>query len=296
MAERRMFAKTIIDSDCFLDMPLSAQALYFHLSMRADDDGFVNNPKRIQRMIGASDDDCRLLIAKQYVLTFESGLIVIRHWKVHNYIQKDRYNATTFTAEKSTLQLTENNEYERCIQDVSKMDTRCIQDVSKMDTQVRLGKVSKELDKVSKEKETVKEKEIDCDVDVSSKKIEAGYECDEGVRLNGHGMPLTENPKVVKNTKEKEKTLDDVISEQKEKLQDPLREFVKMRKSIKKPITTHGLELVISKLRKLSGGHISVAEEIINQSIMNGWQGVFALKGEDGKEEKPAFKTPFDIV
>ena len=296
MAERRMFAKTIIDSDCFLDMPLSAQALYFHLSMRADDDGFVNNPKRIQRMIGASDDDCRLLIAKQYVLTFESGLIVIRHWKVHNYIQKDRYNATTFTAEKSTLKLTENNEYERCIQDVSKMDTRCIQDVSKMDTQVRLGKVSKELDKVSKEKETVKEKEIDCDYDDSSQKIETGYEVDEGVRSNGHGMPLTENPKVVKNTKEKEKSIDEVIALQKEKLQEPLREFVKMRKSIKKPITTHGLELVISKLRKLSGGHISVAEEIINQSIMNGWQGVFALKGEDGKEEKPAFKTPFDIV
>ena len=98
------------------------------------------------------------------------------------------------------------------------------------------------------------------------------------------------------NTKEKEKSIDEVIALQKEKLQEPLREFVKMRKSIKKPITTHGLELVISKLRKLSGGHISVAEEIINQSIMNGWQGVFALKGEDGKEEKPAFKTPFDVV
>ena len=98
------------------------------------------------------------------------------------------------------------------------------------------------------------------------------------------------------NTKEKEKSIDEVIALQKEKLQEPLREFVKMRKSIKKPITTHGLELVISKLRKLSGGHISVAEEIINQSIMNGWQGVFALKDENGKEEKPAFKTPFDIV
>ena len=166
--------------------------------------------------------------------------------------------------------------------------------VSKRDTQVRLDKDSKELDKVSKEKETVKEKEIACDCDDSSQKIETGYEVDEGVRSNGHGMPLTENPKVVKNTKEK--SLDEVIALQKEKLQEPLREFVKMRKSIKKPITTHGLELVISKLRKLSGGHISVAEEIINQSIMNGWQGVFALKGEDGKEEKPAFKTPFDIV
>ena len=142
-------------------------------------------------------------------------------------------------------------------------------------------------------------------------------ECTGGGSSNGHGVAVQTDTKdisinnntisntsirdIIKekesvNTKEKEKSIDDVISAQKEKLQEPLREFVKMRKSIKKPITTHGLELVISKLRKLSGGHISVAEEIINQSIMNGWQGVFALKDENGKEEKPAFKTPFDIV
>lgn len=286
MAERRMFAKTIIDSDCFLDMPLSAQALYFHLSMRADDDGFVNNPKKIQRMIGASDDDCRLLIIKRFILTFDSGVIVIKHWKIHNFIRNDRYKETVYLSEKSTLSVDKNNEYTEIgtndntlgIPTVSKRLTLGIPTVSKRDTQVRLGKDSKELDKVSKEKETVKEKEIACDCDVSSQEIETGYECDEGVRSNGHGMPLTENPKVVKNTKEK--SLDEVIAAQKEKLQEPLREFVKMRKSIKKPITTHGLELVISKLRKLSGGHISVAEEIINQSIMNGWQGVFALKEE----------------
>ena len=82
MADRRMFSKTIIDSDAFLDMPLSAQALYFHLSMRADDDGFINNPKKIQRMIGASDDDCRLLIMKQLIIAFDSGVIVIKHWLV----------------------------------------------------------------------------------------------------------------------------------------------------------------------------------------------------------------------
>ncbi len=142
-------------------------------------------------------------------------------------------------------------------------------------------------------------------------------ECTGGGSSNGHGVAVQTDTKdisisnntisnssirdIIKekesvNTKEKEKTLDDVISAQKEKLQEPLREFVKMRKSIKKPITTHGLELVISKLRKLSGGHISVAEEIINQSIMNGWQGVFALKDENGKEEKPAIRTPFDVV
>lgn len=103
MAERRMFAKTIIDSDAFLDMPLTTQALYFHLSMRADDDGFINNPKKLQRMIGASDDDLKLLAAKDFIIPFESGIVVIKHWKIHNYIQKDRYKQTIYQEEKSLL-------------------------------------------------------------------------------------------------------------------------------------------------------------------------------------------------
>ena len=90
MAERRMFSKLIIDSDMFLDMPLSTQALYFHLSMRADDDGFVNNPKKIQRMIGCNDDDLKVLITKKFIIPFESGICVIKHWKIHNYIRNDR--------------------------------------------------------------------------------------------------------------------------------------------------------------------------------------------------------------
>lgn len=94
MAERRMFAKTIIDSDAFLDMPASSQMLYFHLAMRADDDGFVNNPKKIQRMIGAADDDLKLLLVKNFILAFDTGIIVIRHWKIHNYIRNDRYTPT----------------------------------------------------------------------------------------------------------------------------------------------------------------------------------------------------------
>ena len=110
MAERRMFSKQIIDSDFFLDLPLSAQAVYFHLSMRADDEGFVNSPKRIQRLIGASEDDFRLLELKRYILTFDSGVIVIKHWKIHNYIQKDRFKETLCVEEKSTLALDEKNE------------------------------------------------------------------------------------------------------------------------------------------------------------------------------------------
>ena len=130
MAERRMFAKTIIDSDAFLDMPLSSQALYFHLSMRADDDGFINNPKKIQRMIGASDDDLKLLIAKRFIIPFDSGIVVIKHWKIHNYIQRDRYKETVYKDEKARLTLKDNNAY-------TLSDTPCIQDGYSMETQVR---------------------------------------------------------------------------------------------------------------------------------------------------------------
>ena len=137
MAERRMFAKTIIDSDAFLDMPLSTQSLYFHLSMRADDEGFLNNPKKIQRMIGASEDDLKLLIAKKFLIPFESGIVVIKHWYIHNYIQNDRRKETVYVEEKNMLRIKKNKAYTL---DDSKMDTLCIQDVSKMDSQDRLGK------------------------------------------------------------------------------------------------------------------------------------------------------------
>lgn len=141
MAERRMFSKKVVDSDIFLDMPLSTQCLYFHLALRADDDGFVNKVKRIMRMIGSNDDDLRILISKDFVKPFESGLIVITHWKVHNYIQKDRYRPTEFP-EKQLLTYGKNGIYElvtnqsatecepKCIQNVSKTDTECTQVVS----------------------------------------------------------------------------------------------------------------------------------------------------------------------
>ena len=125
MAERRMFAKTIIDSDAFLDMPLSTQALYFHLSMRADDDGFINNPKKIQRMIGCSDDDLKLLLAKSFVIAFESGVIVIKHWRMHNCIRKDRCKPTVYAEEMSMLQLKENGAYTLCLPSDNQVTTNC---------------------------------------------------------------------------------------------------------------------------------------------------------------------------
>ena len=138
MAERRMFAKTIIDSDAFLDMPLSTQALYFHLSMRADDDGFINNTKKVQRMLGCSDDDMKILLSKNFVIPFDTGVCVIKHWKIHNLIQKDRYKPTIYGEHKSQITLKDNNVYT--------LDTVCIQDVSSLEPQVSIGKDSIELD------------------------------------------------------------------------------------------------------------------------------------------------------
>jgi hypothetical protein len=147
MAERRMFAKTIIDSDSFLDMPLSSQSLYFHLSMRADDDGFINNPKKIQRMVGASDDDLKLLTAKRFIIPFESGIVVIKHWKIHNYIRNDRYKPTIYEEEKAQLIEKENKAYTERL-------TLGIPTVNHLDTQDRLelGKDSIGEDSIGKEK------------------------------------------------------------------------------------------------------------------------------------------------
>lgn len=138
MAERRMFAKTIVTSDAFLDMPASTRCLYFLLGMVADDDGFVNNPRSIMRQSGATADDLNLLIAKRFILTFQSGVVVIKHWCIHNTIQKDRYKETKYLEEKSTLTLDGNKAYTEAVSDVY---PECIQDVSKPEPQVRLGEV-----------------------------------------------------------------------------------------------------------------------------------------------------------
>ena len=147
MAERRMFTQKIIDSDAFLDMPLTTQALYFHLNMRADDDGFINNPKKICRMIGASDDDLKLLIAKRFVLAFEKGVIVIKRWRMHNLIRKDRYSPTQYEDEFMSLDIKDNGSYTEKMPQIqgiegygNQMATSWQPNGNQMATQDRLGK------------------------------------------------------------------------------------------------------------------------------------------------------------
>ena len=146
MAEKRMFTKKITESDAFLDMPTSAQALYFHLNMNADDDGFVNNPKMITRIVGARNEDLKILEDRRFVLPFPSGVIVIKHWKMNNTIQSDRYKKTSYVEELSKLDVKDNKSY-TWKQIGNSLETDWKQFGNRMETQIRLDKTR--LDKNS---------------------------------------------------------------------------------------------------------------------------------------------------
>ena len=281
MAERRMFTQKIIDSDAFLDMPLSTQALYFHLNMRADDDGFVNNPKRIQRTIGASDDDLKLLIAKRFVIGFECGVIVIKHWRMHNTLRKDRYNPTQYQDELAMLEVKDNNAYtEKIIEipavpqlpepKIESVATTWQPNGNQLATQYSIGKDS--IGKVS-----IDNIPVDSD---ESKPVE---------------------PPKPKNGKTKaEQEYEDLVMKVCEllgkhdyslfttgtgELQKAILAFVQFRKDIKKPMTDRAIDLLIGKLKRMSSD-IGVQVEIINQSIINGWQGIFPLKENEAKPQR----------
>ena len=154
MAKRRMFTKEITESDAFMDLPLSSQALYFHICMNSDDDGFCASPKKIQRTIGASADDLKLLVMKRFLLAFETGVVVVKHWKMHNQIKSDRYSPTVYKEEIRLLSVKENKSYtdrilldSECIQNGDKVYPKWRQSGDKVDTQSSLGKVS--IDKSS---------------------------------------------------------------------------------------------------------------------------------------------------
>ena len=255
MANKAIFCKTIIDTDAFLEMPATTQNLYFHLNMHADDDGFIGNPKRIGRMIGASDDDFKILIAKKFIIVFESGVIVIKHWRIHNTLSKMRYKETSYLDEKSQLLIKENNAYsldegkpldDSRLVEMGKRQVR--RTVDEQETNLSKDKLSKDKlskDKLSKDK-TSKDKLSE---DKPSKKKSAKAD------LNGMIDSFTEN----------------------EELKDALKAFLDMRKSIKKPIQTeYAFKLSLNKLKQLSDID-SIRIEIVNQSVEHNWQTFYAL-------------------
>lgn len=153
MANRRMFSKDVIDSDRFLDMPPTAQNFYFHLGMQADDDGFVSAPKKVKRLSSATDDDLKLLIAKEFVIPFESGIIVIADWKLNNMLRKDRYKETIHKDEKLHLIEKENGSYqysETILNTENSQATNGLPNGNQMAPQYSIAKDS--IDQLSKEK------------------------------------------------------------------------------------------------------------------------------------------------
>lgn len=125
MSKKRLFSTQITESDAFLDMPLSAQSLYFHLGMNADDEGFVNSPKRIQRMVGASEDDFKILVAKRFLIAFPSGVIVIKHWHINNNIRMDRMRQTEYQDERRMLKMKTNRSYTLISADLEELPDSC---------------------------------------------------------------------------------------------------------------------------------------------------------------------------
>lgn len=152
MAEKRMFSNQIIDSDAFLDMPATSQNLYFHLAMRADDEGFINSPKKIMRSIGANENDFDVLVAKGFLIGFESKIYVIKHWWVHNYIRQDRVKSTNYTQEKAMLSVKENGVYTLCQSSVSQVSDKSQASIE----EIRLDKSS--LEEISIEEDNMSSK------------------------------------------------------------------------------------------------------------------------------------------
>lgn len=248
MAERRMFTMIIVDSDAFLGMPLSAQALYFHLCMRADDDGFLNNARRIQRTIDAKEDDFNLLITKEFIITFDSGIVVIKHWKMHNSIQKDRYKPTTHTLEAKQITLEENKLYTKLHHNDSTYETACTQDVSILEPQDSSGQDSSGQDS-SDESNTPPTPPQGGEVPKKKRRNSSYITEDEGTAILEKLLPPGT-------------------------FRDAMASFVSYRIDINKQITEKGLELLVSRLlRELPSDTERIA--CLEQSITNGWQGVF---------------------
>ena len=184
MAERRCFSMKIVDSDAFVEMPQSTQALYFHLGMRADDDGFVNNPNRIARDVGASSDDLKILQAKRFILVFENGVIVIKHWKIHNTLRKDRLKPPHYPELAARIYIKGNDGYtdNPATGDISllnfRLSDKCLSNdgqlPDKCPPKVREGKLSQDKISISEVEEEGQDsnEESDLSTDSSTKHLE----------------------------------------------------------------------------------------------------------------------------
>lgn len=248
MARRRMFSLDVVDTDKFMDMPPTTQNLYFHLGMRADDDGFVSSPKKVAMICGSCATDLQLLVSNDFIIPFENGVILITDWKANNYLRKDRYTESRFKEYLDTVEV-DNDKYI----------------VAASSTSLTCG--------IPKDNQTVDKRHTDGCHRLGKDRIELGKDSKSTMDRSASG-------KDVENQNVKDRKHDQIKYSDDPELDEAIHEFIKFRKDIKKPMSDRAITLMINKLESLSHDkHEQV--QILNQSIMQGWTGLYALKDDD---------------
>ena len=278
MAEKRMMSKSIIETDKFMDMPMSAQCLYFHLLLRADDDGFIVSPKRTMRSIGCTDDDMKILIAKSYVLAFESGVIVVKHWRIHNYVKRDRYKQSSIP-ESKLIMLDENREYQYLEPKRSQSGTSLESKRSKEEHEGHSGD-HEEYDKINTSDGA------EPNWNQNGTKMEPKW----FHRLDKIRLDKIRGEEIRKDKKEKQsvslKTIIEEFAGKNSMLFEAVKDWIEMRKTIKAPLTMRAASMSFKRLCELSHGNESMMIEILNQSTLNCWKGLFPLKTPSGLQNQ----------
>ena len=289
MAEKRMMSKSIIETDKFMDMPMSAQCLYFHLLLRADDDGFIVSPKRTMRSIGCTDDDMKILIAKSYVLAFESGVIVVKHWRIHNYVKRDRYKQSSIP-ESKLIMLDENREYQY-------LEPKRNQSGTSLEPKRNQSGTSLEPKRSKEEHEGYSEDHEEYDKINTSNGAEPNWnqngtkmEPNWFHRLDKIRLDKIRGEEIRKDKKKKQsvslKTIIEEFAGKNSMLFEAVKDWIEMRKIIKAPLTARAASMSFKQLCELSHGNKSMMIEILNQSTLNCWKGLYPLKNPSGLQDQ----------
>ena len=322
MAEKRMMSKSIIETDKFMDMPMSAQCLYFHLLLRADDDGFIVSPKRTMRSIGCTDDDMKILIAKSYVLAFESGVIVVKHWRIHNYVKRDRYKQSSIP-ESKLIMLDENREYQylepKRNQSGTSLEPKRNQSGTSLEPKRNQSGTSLEP-KRNQSGTSLEPKRNQSGTSLEPKRSKEEHEGHSGDheeydkintsngaepnwnqngtkmepkwfhRLDKIRLDKIRGEEIRKDKKEKQsvslKTIIEEFAGKNSMLFEAVKDWIEMRKTIKAPLTARAASMSFKRLCELSHGNESMMIEILNQSTLNCWKGLFPLKNPSGLQDQ----------
>ena len=284
-----MMSKSIIETDKFMDMPMSAQCLYFHLLLRADDDGFIVSPKRTMRSIGCTDDDMKILIAKSYVLAFESGVIVVKHWRIHNYVKRDRYKQSSIP-ESKLIMLDENREYQYLEPKRNQSGTSLEPKRNQSGTSLEPKRSKEEHEGHSGDHEEYDKINTSDGAEPNWNQTGTKMEPKWFHRLDKIRLDKIRGEEIRKDKKEKQsvslKTIIEEFAGKNSMLFEAVKDWIEMRKTIKAPLTARAASMSFKRLCELSHGNESMMIEILNQSTLNCWKGLFPLRNPSGLQDQ----------